>query len=46
MLALMRRGRGRSEGINGEEDFARDQQGGLIDVSATPRSYPAAAWLR
>jgi dienelactone hydrolase len=30
----MRRGRGRSEGINGEEDFGRDHEGGLIDVSA------------
>ena len=34
VLALMRRGRGRSEGINGEEDFGRDHDGGLIDVSA------------
>jgi dienelactone hydrolase len=34
VLALMRRGRGRSEGINGEEDFGRDHEGGLIDVSA------------
>jgi len=33
VLALMRRGRGRSEGINGEEDFGRDHEGGLIDVS-------------
>jgi dienelactone hydrolase len=32
--ALMRRGRGRSEGINGEEDFGRDHEGSLIDVSA------------
>jgi dienelactone hydrolase len=34
VLALMRRGRGRSEGINGEEDFGRDHEGSLIDVSA------------
>jgi dienelactone hydrolase len=34
VLALMRRGRGRSEGINGEETFGRDHDGGLIDVSA------------
>jgi dienelactone hydrolase len=34
VLALMRRGRGRSEGINGEEDFERGHDGGLIGVSA------------
>jgi len=34
VLAFMRRGRGRSEGINGEEDFGRDHAGSLIDVSA------------
>jgi dienelactone hydrolase len=34
VLALMRRGRGRSEGINGEEDFGREHDGGLIDVSS------------
>lgn len=34
VLALMRRGRGRSEGINGEENFGRNHDGGLIDVSA------------
>jgi pimeloyl-ACP methyl ester carboxylesterase len=34
VLALMRRGRGRSEGLNGEEDFGRDHDGSLIDVSA------------
>ena len=34
VLALMRRGRGRSEGINGEEDFERDHDGSLIGVSA------------
>jgi len=34
VLALMRRGRGRSEGINGEEDFGRNHEGGLVDVSA------------
>ena len=34
VLALMRRGRGTSEGINGEEDFGRDHDGGLNDVSA------------
>jgi dienelactone hydrolase len=34
VLALMRRGRGRSEGINDEEDFGRDHEGNLIDVSA------------
>ena len=32
--ALMRRGRGRSEGINGEEDFGRAHDGSLVDVSA------------
>ncbi|MCP3385270.1 alpha/beta hydrolase [Bradyrhizobium sp. CCGUVB4N] len=34
VLALMRRGRGSSEGINGEETFGRDHDGSLIDVSA------------
>ena len=34
LLALMRRGRGRSEGINGEEDFGRAHDGSLVDVSA------------
>jgi dienelactone hydrolase len=34
VLALMRRGRGQSEGINGEEDFGRDHDGHLVDVSA------------
>ncbi|MBR1298080.1 dienelactone hydrolase family protein [Bradyrhizobium sp. AUGA SZCCT0042] len=34
VLALMRRGRGRSEGINGEEDFGRANDGSLVDVSA------------
>ncbi len=34
VLAFMRRGRGHSEGINGEEDFGRDHDGGLTDVSA------------
>lgn len=34
VLALMRRGRGRSEGINGEENFGRDHDGSLIEVSA------------
>lgn len=34
VLVLMRRGRGTSEGINGEEDFGRDHDGGLNDVSA------------
>jgi hypothetical protein len=34
VLALMRRGRGRSEGINGEEDFGRAHDGSLVDVSA------------
>jgi dienelactone hydrolase len=34
VLAFMRRGRGRSEGINGEEDFGRDHEGRLVDVSA------------
>jgi hypothetical protein len=33
VLVLMRRGRGRSEGINGEEDFERDHDGGLVGVS-------------
>jgi dienelactone hydrolase len=33
VLALMRRGRGSSEGINGEEDFGRDHEGNLIDIS-------------
>jgi dienelactone hydrolase len=34
VLVLMRRGRGRSEGINGEENFGREHDGSLIDVSA------------
>jgi dienelactone hydrolase len=34
VLALMRRGRGRSEGINGEDDFGREHDGSLTDVSA------------
>lgn len=34
VLALMRRGRGGSEGINGEEDFGRAHDGSLVDVSA------------
>jgi dienelactone hydrolase len=34
VLALMRRGRGSSEGINGEENFARDHDGGVTDFSA------------
>lgn len=33
-MALMRRGRGESEGINGEEDFGRSYDGSLSDVSA------------
>lgn len=34
VLVLMRRGRGSSEGVNGEETFGRDHDGSLIDVSA------------
>lgn len=34
VLALMRRGRGMSEGISGEEDFKRDHGGNIVDVSA------------
>jgi len=34
VLVLMRRGRGKSEGINGEENFGRDHEGGLVDLSA------------
>jgi dienelactone hydrolase len=34
VLALMRRGYGRSEGINGEDDYGREHDGSLIDVSA------------
>jgi dienelactone hydrolase len=34
VLALMRRGRGRSEGINGEENFARAHDGSVTDFSA------------
>jgi dienelactone hydrolase len=34
VLVLMRRGRGRSEGINGEENFGRAYDGSLVDVSA------------
>ncbi|MBR0848669.1 alpha/beta hydrolase [Bradyrhizobium diazoefficiens] len=34
VLALMRRGRGSSEGINGEETFGRAHDGSLVDVSA------------
>ncbi|MFO1111993.1 MAG: alpha/beta hydrolase [Bradyrhizobium sp.] len=33
VLVLMRRGRGRSEGINGEENFGRNHAGELTDVS-------------
>jgi dienelactone hydrolase len=34
VLALMRRGYGRSEGINREDDFGRAYDGSLVDVSA------------
>ena len=34
VLAVMRRGRGRSEGINGEENFARAHDGSVTDFSA------------
>lgn len=34
VLALMRRGRGKSEGINGEENFARAHDGSVTDFSA------------
>ncbi len=34
VLVLMRRGFGRSEGVNGEEDFGRAHDGSLVDVSA------------
>jgi len=34
VLAFMRRGRGRSEGINGEENFARNHAGNVTDFSA------------
>ena len=34
VLALMRRGRGSSEGINGEDNLGREYDGSLIDVSA------------
>jgi len=34
VLALMRPGRGKSEGINGEENFGRDHEGSLVDLSA------------
>jgi len=34
VLVLMRRGRGKSEGINGEENFGRDHEGSLVDLSA------------
>lgn len=34
VLALMRRGRGASEGINGEEDFGRAHDGSLVDISS------------
>jgi dienelactone hydrolase len=34
VLALMRRGRGSSEGINGEENFARAHDGSVTDFSA------------
>ena len=33
VLVLMRRGRGKSEGINGEENFGRDHEGSLVDLS-------------
>jgi hypothetical protein len=38
VLALMRRGRGRSEGINGEEDFGREHDGSLIDCFGRRRT--------
>jgi dienelactone hydrolase len=31
VLALMRRGRGTSEGVNGEENFGRDHDGSLVE---------------
>jgi len=34
VLALMRSGRGRSEGISGEDNFGRAHDGSLVDVSA------------
>lgn len=34
VLVLMRRGRGTSEGINGEENFGRAHDGSLVDVSS------------
>jgi dienelactone hydrolase len=34
VVALMRRGYGRSEGINGEDDYGREHDGSLVDVSA------------
>jgi dienelactone hydrolase len=34
VLVLMRRGRGQSEGINGEENFGRNHAGELTDISA------------
>ncbi len=34
VLAFMRRGRGRSEGVNGEEDFKRGHAGDIVDISA------------
>jgi dienelactone hydrolase len=34
VLALMRRGYGRSEGINGEDNYGREHDGSLMDVSA------------
>jgi dienelactone hydrolase len=34
VLTLMRRGRGMSEGVNGEETFGRAHDGSLIDISA------------
>ena len=51
VLALMRRGRGRSEGINGEENFARGHDGSVTDFSAeiaerSPMSNSAIAYGR
>jgi len=51
VLALMRRGRGRSEGINGEENLVREHDGSLIDVAggiaeAVEDLASAIAWGR
>jgi hypothetical protein len=41
VLALMRRGYGRSEGINGGDDYGREHDGSLMDISAQASPKPS-----